>query len=130
MSERKIIIPKGSEAQYERLHFAPAVAVGDRLFCSGAIGTAPDGKIPAEPEAQFTQAFENLKSVLEAGGSSLDDIIEMTTFHVGFSSQVAAFMAVKEKFIQAPYPAWTAIGVSELGFGALVEIKVVAQIRS
>jgi len=37
---------------------------------------------------------------------------------------------VKDGFCKEPYPAWTAVGVSELAFGALVEIKVTARISS
>jgi enamine deaminase RidA (YjgF/YER057c/UK114 family) len=38
-------------------------------------------------------------------------------------------MQVKDAFVKEPYPAWTAIGVAELAFGALVEIKVTALLR-
>lgn len=127
MKSEDAVIPKGMEASYQQFHFAPGVRDGDRLFCSGQTGTNMQGK-PAEPDAQFTQAFENVKAVLEEGGCSFDDVVEMTTFHVGFSDHIGTFMAVKDRFVSEPYPAWTAIGVSELAFGALVEIKVVARI--
>ncbi len=130
MAEKKVIIPQGMQSSYDRLHFAPAVVDGDRLFCSGVIGTAADMRVPPDPEAQFTQAFENLKSLLEAAGASLADLIEMTTFHLGFNTHIATFMSVKDKFIHPPYPAWTAIGVSELAFGALVEIRVVSKVAA
>ena len=128
MSEPRTVIPDGMQVMYDNLHFAPAVAHGDRLFCSGQTGGGADGKLSDDPEAQIAQAFENVKAVLEAGGSSLSDILEMTTFHVGFDEHIRAFMTVKDRFVEKPYPAWTAIGVSGLAFGALVEIKVVARI--
>jgi len=127
-NKKKVIIPKGMEASYERLHFAPAVRDGQRLFCSGQTGGDAGGKLADEPEAQFAQAFENVASVLEAGGASLADIIEMTTYHVDFDAHIGAFVGVKERFIEAPYPAWTAIGVSSLAFGALAEIRVIARV--
>ena len=40
------------------------------------------------------------------------------------NEHIGVFMQVKDGFMKEPYPAWTAVGVSELGFGALVEIKV------
>ncbi len=128
MSEKKVVIPQGMEPSYERLHFAPAVVAGEWLFCSGVIGTRSDMTLATDPAEQFTKAFENLELVLNAGGSSLAEVVEMTTFHVGFNEHIASFMAVKDRFMKPPYPAWTAIGVSELAFGALVEIKVVARI--
>ena len=128
MSEKTTIVPEGMESSYDRLHFAPAVRHGKRLFCSGQIGTDDEGKLCEEPEAQIICAFENLQRVLSAGGASFEDLLDLTTFHVGFNEHIATFMKVKDQFIQAPYPAWTAIGVKELGFGALVEIKAVAAV--
>jgi enamine deaminase RidA (YjgF/YER057c/UK114 family) len=125
---KEVVIPEGMKRTYEGLHFAPAVREGDRLFCSGQVGTTPDGKISEDPETQFVQAFENVKAVLTAAGATFDDVLEMTTFHVGFNANIAKFMAVKDRYVEAPYPAWTAIGVSELAWGALVEVKVIAKL--
>ncbi len=127
---KDVVIPKEMEGTYKQLHFAPAVRDGDRLFCSGQIGTGPDGRPLEDSEAQFVQAFENVKTVLEAGGATLDDVIDITTYHVGFREHIAKFAEVKDRYISEPYPAWTAIGVSELAFGGLVEIQVVASLRS
>ncbi len=127
MKREDVVVPKGMEASYQRLHFAPAVRDGDRLFCSGQTGTDAKGE-PADPEAQITRAFENVKAVLAEAGCDFEDVVEMTTFHLGFGKHIGPFMAVKDRYLAEPYPAWTAIGVSELAFGALVEIKVVARI--
>lgn len=128
MVDKHVVVPEGMETFYEQLHFAPAVRDGDRLFCSGQIGSGPDGKLADDPEAQFTQAFENLNTVLGAAGATLADVVELTTFHVGFSQRIGLFAQVKDRFLHPPYPAWTAIGVSELAFGALVEIKATARL--
>ena len=128
---RETVIPKGMEAYYERLHFAPAVRDGEFVLCSGQIGVEPDGQVSSDPEKQFTSAFEGVKTVLEAAGASLDDVVEMTTYHVGLQQHIRTFGAVKDRFIQEPYPAWTAIGITELALpGALVEIRVVARVFS
>ncbi len=128
MSEREIIIPEGSEAVYERWHFAPAVRKDGTLYGSGQIGTGPDGKASEDPETQFTQAFESVQRLLEAAGASLRDVVEMTTYHVGLQENMRAFMKVKDRFVEKPYPAWTAIGVTELAIpGGLVEIRVIAK---
>jgi len=128
MDEKNVVLPKGMENYYNDFHFAPAVKDGKRLYCSGVIGVGPDGKASADPETQFTQAFELVKSVLTTAGLSFADVIEMTTFHVGLQKNLPTFMKVKDKYMQAPYPAWTAIGITELAFpGGLVEIKVIAR---
>jgi enamine deaminase RidA (YjgF/YER057c/UK114 family) len=131
MADREVIIPPGMEAYYERMHFAPAVRDRDRLYCSGQLGTGADGKLSDDPEAQFAQAFENVKAVLAAAGADFGDVLEMTTYHVDLQTHIRAFMAAKDRSIQEPYPAWTAIGITELAMpGALVEIRVIARAPS
>jgi enamine deaminase RidA (YjgF/YER057c/UK114 family) len=131
MDKASLVIPKGQERLYEEFHFAPAVKDGDRLFCSGVIGVGADGKASADPETQFSQAFELLSAVLKSAGASFADVVEMTTFHVDLRKNLGKFMKVKDKYLLAPYPAWTAIGITELAFpGGLVEIKVIARLRT
>lgn len=128
MQPGDVVIPKGMEGLYTRMHFAPGVRSLDHLYCSGVIGTGPDRKAPADPEAQFTLAFEKVGDVLAAAGLSFSDVVEMTTYHVGLQAHLPIFMKVKDRFMQEPWPAWTAIGISELAIpGALVEIKVTAR---
>jgi enamine deaminase RidA (YjgF/YER057c/UK114 family) len=130
MDKNSVVIPSEMKAMYDNFHFAPAIKDGDRLFCSGVIGIGPDGKASSDPETQFKQAFESLKSVLTAGGASFSDIVDITTFHVGLQTNMRAFTKVKDQYVSAPYPAWTAIGISELAFpGGLVEIKAVARLK-
>jgi enamine deaminase RidA (YjgF/YER057c/UK114 family) len=129
MGKRRIVIPDGMQSFYDQFHFAPAVRVGKQVFCSGQLGTSPDGKLDPDPAVQFSTAFENVRKVLEEAGASLSDIVELTTFHVGFNEHIGAFMQVKDSFLDEPYPAWTAIGVSELAFGAMVEIKARAIVQ-
>jgi enamine deaminase RidA (YjgF/YER057c/UK114 family) len=130
MDKNSVVIPSEMKAMYDNFHFAPAIKDGDRLFCSGVIGIGPDGKASSDPETQFKQAFESLKSVLSAGGASFSDIVDITTFHVGLQTNMRAFTKVKDQYVSAPYPAWTAIGISELAFpGGLVEIKAVARLK-
>jgi enamine deaminase RidA (YjgF/YER057c/UK114 family) len=130
MDKSSVVIPKGQETFYEQYHFAPAVKDGDRLFCSGVIGIGADGKASPDPEAQFTQAFETLSAVLGAAGSSFADVVEITTFHVGLQRHLTTFMKVKDKYLREPYPAWTAIGITELAVpGGLVEVRATARLR-
>ena len=120
-TERGPVIPAGSEKTYERFHFAPAYRVGSTVYVSGVIGSG------AEPEAQFADAFTQLAAVLEAAGSSLDKIVEMTTFHVDMAKHLATFMAARDAAMSEPWPAWTAIGCTELAMpDGLAEVKVTA----
>lgn len=124
----KEVIPAWMKPIYETYHFAPAVIDGDFLRCSGMIGFRPDLSVPEDPTAQFTLAFQNLRGLLAEAGLTFANVTEMTTYHVGLRAHMQAFTAVKEKFMSAPHPAWTAVGISELASpGALVEIQVTAR---
>lgn len=123
------VIPASMKAFYDNFHFAPAVIDGQHVRCSGMIGFDASGKCASDPEAQFTQAFENLKELLSEAGASFSDITEMTTFHVGLNQHLGVFTQVKDRYVRDPYPAWTAIGTPELALpGALVEIRVTARL--
>lgn len=127
MPERQIIIPEAMRPLVERAGYAPAVKVGDTLFCAGQVGRTPDLQVIEDPEQQFISAWENLAQVLEAGGCTFEDVVDMTTYHVDMSQHMAVFREVKNRMFPKGHCAWTCIGVSELAHpGLLVEIKCVA----
>lgn len=126
----KIVVPQWMQPMYDTHHFAPAVIDGDILRCSGMTGIRPDMTLSEDPRAQFTQAFENLGGLLTEAGLTFADVTDITSYHVGFQQHIQLFGAVKDEFVAAPYPAWTAVGVTELALDALVEIQIVARMRS
>ncbi|KAF1701871.1 RidA family protein [Pseudoxanthomonas suwonensis] len=128
MSTRDVVFPEGRRALYELHRYSPAVRSNGLLFVSGQVGSRDDGSPEPDFEAQVRRAFDNLQAVLKAGGCTLDDIIEVTTFHTDPQQQFETVLKVKDEvFPQAPYPAWTAVGVNWLA-GFDFEIKVVARI--
>lgn len=130
MKTSDLVIPASQRAMYDRFHFAPAVRAGELLLCSGQIGIGPDGRAPEDPAEQFTLAFEAVKAILAEARLDFSDVVELTTFHVGLREHMRAFMDVKDRYLPAPFPAWTAIGVSELAFpGGLAEVRVTAASR-
>jgi enamine deaminase RidA (YjgF/YER057c/UK114 family) len=109
-------------------HLSPVLDTGEFAFLSGITGARPDLTVAADPEAQIRDAFAFLKEHLAAAGLTFDDIVEMTTYHVDLRKHLRAFMKVKDAYVTPPYPAWTAIGVSELiTEGTIVEIRVIAR---
>ena len=128
MKTSDLVIPDSMRVMYDRFHFAPAVRAGDLLLCSGQLGLGPDGRAIADPEQQFTAAFEAVKTLLGKAGLRFADVVEITTFHVGLIQHLGTFMRVKDRYLPEPYPAWTAIGVVELAVpGGLVEIRATAR---
>lgn len=125
---REAIFPPGRQALYEINQYSAAIRSGDLLFVSGQVGSREDGSPEPDFQKQVELAFANLVQVLSAAGSTLDDIVDMTTFHTDPQTQFDVVSAVKQKmFPQAPYPNWTAVGVNWLA-GFDFEIKVVARI--
>lgn len=130
MAKRDAVFPADRNALYEKHGYSAAVRSGDLLFVSGQVGSRADGLPEPDFEAQVRQAFANLEATLAAAGCTLDDIVDVTSFHTDPEQQMAAVMAVKtERFPQAPYPNWTAVGVTWLS-GFDFEIKVTARIPS
>lgn len=67
--------------------------------------------------------------MLARAGSSWDDVLDITTYHVDIEQSMPALAAAKNKVIKAPFPAWTAIDVDRLySADGLVEIKLVARV--
>lgn len=125
---RKAIAPPEFAHFIDDWHFSPALDTGDFVFFSGVTGARADLTVAEDAETQIRDTFENLQGNLKAASLTFDDVVEMTSYHVGLKKQIATFMAVKDEYMAEPYPAWSAIGVSELiTDGALVEIRVIAR---
>ncbi|MCF3642015.1 RidA family protein [Rhizobium sp. TRM95111] len=128
MTQRDAVFPAGRHALYEEHGYSAAIRSGDLLFVSGQVGSRPDGTPEPDYRQQVRLAFDNLKATLAAAGGTLDDIVDITTFHTDPQNQFDTFMTVKQEvFPDKPYPNWTAIGVTWLA-GFDFEIKVIARI--
>ena len=109
--------------------YAPIVAAGAWLICSGQLGLAPgaDGGAPAlvdgGPGPQLTRAVANAAALLEAQGVTLADVVKTTVF----ATDPADFPVVNEAYVAAfgdHRPARSMVAVSALPMGASVEIEV------
>jgi enamine deaminase RidA (YjgF/YER057c/UK114 family) len=128
MVDRKDIIPPGMETIHERFRYSPGVLVDGTLYIAGQVGRDAELKVVEGTEAQFVQAFENVKKVLSAAGATFDDVVDMVTYHVDLRD-LPLFMQVKNRYFGARVPAWTGIGVTSLAMpGLIVEIKCIARL--
>jgi len=86
-------------------------------------------RIPDDVEAQARGTFRNIALTLAEAGVDWAHVVELASCHVGLRGQVDVLLAVAAEFLEEPYPAWTAVGVSELfDPGAVIEISCVALI--
>ena len=130
MSKKKIIVTPEFAHFPNDWHLSPGVDDGRYVFFSGVTGTRPDLSVSSDPETQFRETFQFLKNNLAQAGLDFDDVVEMTTYHVRLREHLDKFVKVKDEFVSHPFPAWTAIGVSELiTEGTLIEIRVIAKRR-
>jgi len=128
MTQREPVYPAGRHALYDRHRYSAAIRSGDLLFVSGQVGSQDDGSPEPDFKRQVQLAFDNLAAVLAAAGATLDDIVDLTTFHTDPETQFETVMAVKDTVFGAPpYPNWTAVGVNWLA-GFDFEVKVIARI--
>ncbi|MDQ8731915.1 RidA family protein [Bradyrhizobium sp. LHD-71] len=116
---------------YEPFLLSQGIKFGNLLFISGQAGAGDDGKIvDGGFRAQGEQAFANLRRALEAGGSSLDDVVKVTIF-VTDMGNFREVVELRRKFFSAPYPADTIAEVRALyDPKVLIEIEAIAAIRS
>jgi enamine deaminase RidA (YjgF/YER057c/UK114 family) len=124
---RDAVIPARWVEFHRSTHIPAAVRHGDRLYLTGHTGDADDGTFTPDDEAQIRQTFRNIADTLATANAALSDVIELTTYHVGLHRQADVLLRVAAEFLDDPYPAWTAVGVTELFEpDALVEIQCVA----
>ena len=111
----------------EEWGFADAVVTGDTIYLSGVVA----GLRPGETDLKiaYDRAFQRIGKILERAGASFDDVVDITSFHTDLKTQMPAIVAVKNRYIHAPPPAWTAIQVVRLIPDAgITEIKIVAKL--
>jgi enamine deaminase RidA (YjgF/YER057c/UK114 family) len=81
----------------------------------------------ADMETQFRQTFERIKVILEQAGGSMRNIVILHAYFVHFSRDLPVYRKVRKEYLMPPYPASTAVGVTELApSGNQIEIEAVA----
>ncbi|MCP3983525.1 MAG: hypothetical protein GY723_04010 [bacterium] len=112
--------------------YSQAVIDGDVAYLSGQVPLDPaTGKIvEGGIEAQAEQAFANLRAVLEAAGSSMDDVLRAGIYLTDLSLFPIVNEIYARQFGAGPKPARSTIGVAALPLGALIEIDAIASVTS
>jgi 2-iminobutanoate/2-iminopropanoate deaminase len=108
--------------------YSQAVVEGDFIFLAGQGCTNPQtGKLElGDVRSETTRTFENMRAILEAAGSSLDDVMKCNVY-LRDISDFAAMNEVYATFFRAPFPARTTIQAGALPGGIAVEIECIAK---
>ncbi|SBV96755.1 Endoribonuclease L-PSP [uncultured delta proteobacterium] len=106
--------------------YSQALAGAGLIFTSGQLPIDPKTKaMPEDIKAQASMALENLRNVLQAGGSDLGKVLKTTVY----LADIKDFPAVNEvyaTFFGKPFPARSCFAVRDLPLGARIEVEAVA----
>jgi 2-iminobutanoate/2-iminopropanoate deaminase len=109
--------------------YSQAVVCGNMLYTSGQIAIDPETSAMVENDVkkQTERVMKNLCAVLEAAGTSFDNVIKTTCFLTDMAD-FAVFNEVYADYITSA-PARSCVAVKALPKGALVEVEVIALIK-
>ncbi len=112
------------QAKSLNLPFSEAVRVGDMLYLSGQLGILPGttALAPGGIEGETKQVMDNIKSVLERYGSSMDKIVKCTVM-IADIAEWPKFNEVYVTYFPGPTPARSACGAAGLALNGRVEVE-------
>lgn len=123
------VTPGYGETLNKLLGYSQAVRVGNRVDISGQGGWSDDLQFPDGVVEEIELAFRNVERVLAAAGATWENVIEVTSYHVGgFPPEVnETFARLYRHYMPNHGPIWTEVGVAALGLPQMrVEIRVTA----
>lgn len=111
-------------------HYSQAIRHNGLVFVSGQLPLDPVSKEVVEGgiEAQMSQVMANIRAILEASGSGLDNILK-ATIYIPDSSYWPEINRVYAACMGDHKPARAVIPCGDLHYGVLVEMEVIAATR-
>jgi enamine deaminase RidA (YjgF/YER057c/UK114 family) len=119
----RAVAPAHSNSSGDRF-LSPGVDAGDYLYISGQGPRRSDGTVPSSPDAQFRQALDNVKAVLESAGLTLENVVYVQVYLTDIGSYSEMNRVFGEYFPKTP-PARAVLGVYALPYPP-VQINAVA----
>ena len=109
--------------------YSQAIVSNGMVYCSGQIPIDPKtGDIVEGVENQAHQVFANIKNLLEAAGTSIDNVIKTTVF-IKDMNDFAKINEIYAQYFTEPYPARSCVEVARLPKDVLLETEVIAEIK-
>ena len=107
--------------------YSQAIKAGELIYTSGMIHVVPEtGEIVNGAEAQARQVLTNVRSLLEASGSSMDKVIKTTVFIKNMDDFAKINAIYAEFFEEGSYPARSCVEVARLPKDVLMEMEAIA----
>ena len=106
--------------------YSQAVEANGLVFTSGQLGIIPDtGVLAHNLAAQTVQALENLRTILQAAGLGLENVVK-TTCYLKDMDDFALFNDIYSQYFVTSKPGRSCFEVARLPKDGLVEIEAVA----
>jgi 2-iminobutanoate/2-iminopropanoate deaminase len=107
--------------------YAQAIKANGFVYTAGQIAIGPESGdiVDGGIKAQTRQVFANLAAVLQAAGTSVEQVVKATVF-LRYMSDFAAMNEVYAEYLGGATPARSTVAVGELPRGALIEIDLIA----
>lgn len=123
---KKVVLPKGAPPPLAP--YSPGTKAGNVVYTAGMVALDASGKLVGSDVAtQTRQVLENIRSVIEAAGGSMADIVFNTIWLKDLADYAAMNKAYGEFFLKEP-PARACIGAALVKPEFLVEIAAVAHV--
>jgi len=122
IAERRVIFPPGVKPVGP---YSPGILAGDFLYVSGQGARTPDGRMPATFEDQARQCLENIKSIVELAGLTMDHVV-YTQVYLDNGSSFDEMNRIFAGYFPAHPPARSTVGVHHLPTDTPIEINAVA----
>ena len=124
MPRKEVIAPAGFQTSTTPL--SPGIKVGNTVYVSGQVGRHPTtGQMGGDIREQTRNALERIKMILEAAGTSMDNVVSATCW-LASREHFAAFNEVYASYFPTAKPARATVEANLMAAGALVEIMVTA----
>ena len=106
--------------------YSQAVKAGGLMFISGQIPLNPEtgDLVSGSIEDEANQVLQNIKSICEAAGHGMEDIVKITIFLTDLGNFATVNELMKKHFSE-PYPARATVEISGLPLGVNVEIEAI-----
>jgi 2-iminobutanoate/2-iminopropanoate deaminase len=126
--EKTVIRTEAAPAPFQGAPYNQAIVAGDLVFVAGQLGLEPgDTEISGDIAEQTGQALTNLAAILEAAGSSMENLVKTSVFLLDLGDFQAMNEVYASRVGDRP-PARSTFQVAKLPSGALVEIEAVAHL--
>jgi 2-iminobutanoate/2-iminopropanoate deaminase len=129
MPDKEVIRTDAAPAPFQGAPYSQAIRLGELVFVAGQVAIEPghDRVVGDTIQEQTERVCESLRAILEAAGSSFENVVNTTIYLVDFAD-FAGLNEVYGRYVGEKPPARATVQIAALPMGAKVEIAVIAHV--